>query len=101
MATRQSGPAFISRRRRRESLFKRCPLRLEQLLDPALPQLQHLGELGFAERGFFACALEFDKLTGRIHDKIEIHSSRGVFGIAEVQQGPVINNPNADSSYRM
>ena len=63
---------------------------------PDFAQGEHLGQLGLAEGGLFAGALQFDEFARGVHDEVQIHLRRGVFRVAKIQQGLLLDDADAD-----
>lgn len=60
--------------------------------DTGFGELEHVGELGAAEGGFFAAALKFDELEVFGHDDVEIDGGVFVFDVVKIEERCAVND---------
>jgi hypothetical protein len=71
-------------------------LEVEKLSETELAEGEHGMELRFIEGRFFAAALEFDESLVIGHDKVHIDLGVDVFGVAEIEEGRVLDQSDTD-----
>jgi hypothetical protein len=69
----------------------------EKLSEAEMAEGEHGMELRFVERGFFAAALEFDETLVIGHNEVHIDLSIDVFGVAEIEEGRILDHSDTDS----
>ena len=72
-----------------------------QLLDSFFGELDHLSELIVIEGGFFAGALNLDKLAASGHDHVHVHIGGDIEFVIEIQLDFVANQSNTDRGNRI